>query len=50
MILNRSNTRKQVVLPGNVSEIGYVFMLTSRMMEAKFLVLSIGADRKSVNR
>ena len=36
MILKSSKPRKQIVLSGNGSELGDVFLLTSRVMEAKF--------------
>ena len=36
MVIQGSNSRKKVVFSGDVSELGDVFMLTSRMMEAEF--------------
>ena len=36
MILKSSKPRKQILLSGNVSDLGDVFLLTRRMMETKF--------------
>ena len=36
MILKCSKSRKQIVLSGNVSDLGDIFLMTSRTMKAEF--------------
>ena len=36
MVLQGYKSRKKVVLSGNISELGDVFLLTSRIMEVEF--------------